>query len=139
MSIARCFTFSDPDLRLRAAAAAAGVFPAAAAAGFRRPGAADLRRSGLFILPQPAIRADAGLCPRRRSMCAPPPNNIIFNNIHNTTVINNVINQPPQPGPGAAGAASQPGATRGAPGAAVDDADRGGSRLCRLRLRSGLH
>src|ERR1700738_2871600 len=55
----------------------------------------------------------------------PPPNNIIFVNIHNTTVINNVINRPPQPGPGAPGgpnaqpnAGGPPGSpgARGAPG-----------------------
>ncbi len=32
---------------------------------------------------------------------APPPNNVIFANIHNTTVINNVINQPPPQTPAA--------------------------------------
>ena len=43
---------------------------------------------------------------------------MIFNNIHNTTVINNVINQPPQPGPAAPGSwcASCSVRAKGAPG-----------------------
>jgi uncharacterized caspase-like protein len=73
---------------------------------------------GLFILPQPLF-VPIPVYVRAPVYVAPPPNNIIFNNIHNTTIINNVINQPPQPGPGAAGAgAALPGATKGAPGAA---------------------
>ena len=72
---------------------------------------------GLFILPQPLF-VPIPVYVRAPVYVASPPNNIIFNNIHNTTVINNVINQPPQPGPGAAGAAL-PGATRGAPGTAA--------------------
>jgi uncharacterized caspase-like protein len=70
---------------------------------------------GLFILPQPLF-VPIPVYVRPPLYVAAPPNNIIFNNIHNTTVINNVINQPPQPGPGAAGALA--GATKGAPGAA---------------------
>jgi uncharacterized caspase-like protein len=72
---------------------------------------------GLFILPQPLF-VPIPVYVRAPVYVASPPNNIIFNNIHNTTVINNVINQPPQPGPGGAGAAL-PGATRGAPGTAA--------------------
>jgi uncharacterized caspase-like protein len=72
---------------------------------------------GLFILPQPLF-VPIPVYVRPPVYVAPPPNNIIFNNIHNTTIINNVINQPPQPGPGAAGAgAALPGATKGVPGA----------------------
>jgi uncharacterized caspase-like protein len=47
---------------------------------------------GLFILPQPVFVAIPAYV-RAPVYVAPPPNNIIFNNIHNTTVINNVINQ----------------------------------------------
>jgi uncharacterized caspase-like protein len=65
---------------------------------------------GLFILPQPFF-VPIPVFVRPPIYVVPPPNNIIFANIHNTTVINNVINQPPQPGPTAAGAA------RGLPGA----------------------
>jgi len=67
---------------------------------------------GLFILPQPFF-VPIPVYVRPPIYVAPPPNNIIFANIHNTTVINNVINQRPQPGPAAPGA----GAARGLPGA----------------------
>ncbi|HTO64438.1 MAG TPA: caspase family protein [Bradyrhizobium sp.] len=46
---------------------------------------------GLFILPQPVFVA-IPVYVRPPVYVAPPPNNIIFNNIHNTTVINTVIN-----------------------------------------------
>ncbi|MEH2485669.1 caspase family protein [Bradyrhizobium sp. AZCC 2230] len=47
---------------------------------------------GLFVLPQPMfVPIPAFYSPP--VYVAPPPNNIIFNNIHNTTVINTVINQ----------------------------------------------
>jgi uncharacterized caspase-like protein len=50
---------------------------------------------GLFVLPQPRFVAFPAFV-RPPVYVAPPANNIIFNNIHNTTVINNVINvQPP--------------------------------------------
>jgi len=56
---------------------------------------------GLFVLPQPVfVPIPAFYSPP--VYVAPPPNNIIFNNIHNTTVINTVINQPPAPPAGAA-------------------------------------
>src|SRR5438067_1273423 len=58
---------------------------------------------GLFILPQP-IFVPIPVYVRAPLYVAPPPNNIIFANIHNTTVINNVINRPqpaaPVAGPG---------------------------------------
>ncbi len=79
---------------------------------------------GLFILPQPFF-VPIPVYIRPPVYVRPPPNNIIFANIHNTTVINTVINRPPQPGPigpGAGnirpngkGAAFPPGA-KGAPG-----------------------
>ena len=79
---------------------------------------------GLFILPQPYF-VPIPVYVRPPIYVAAPPNNIIFANIHNTTVINTVINRPPQPGafgPGAGnirpngkGAAFPPGA-KGAPG-----------------------
>jgi uncharacterized caspase-like protein len=62
---------------------------------------------GLFILPQPFF-VPIPVYVRAPVYVAPPPNNIIFANIHNTTVINTVINRPAQAAPGA-----QPGA--GAP------------------------
>jgi uncharacterized caspase-like protein len=67
---------------------------------------------GLFILPQPLF-VPIPVYVRPPIYVAPPPNNIIFANIHNTTVINNVINQPPQrgptgPGAGAAGVGGTP-------------------------------
>ena len=53
---------------------------------------------GLFVLPQPVfVPIPAFYSPP--VYVAPPPNNIIFNNIHNTTVINTVINRPPAPAP----------------------------------------
>ncbi|MDN5004829.1 caspase family protein [Bradyrhizobium sp. GCM10027634] len=56
---------------------------------------------GLFVLPQPVfVPIPAFYSPP--VYVAPPPNNIIFNNIHNTTIINNVINQAPAPAPAAA-------------------------------------
>ena len=69
---------------------------------------------GLFILPQPMF-VPMPVYIRPPIYVAPPPNNIIFANIHNTTVINNVINRPPPPGPAGAGAgAALPGGPRGA-------------------------
>lgn len=57
---------------------------------------------GLFILPQPYF-VPIPVYVRPPLYVRPPPNNIIFNNIHNTTIINTVINRPPQPGPGPGG------------------------------------
>ena len=74
---------------------------------------------GLFILPQPFF-VPIPVYVRAPVYVAPPPNNIIFANIHNTTVINNVINRPPQPGPAAPAAGNvrpRGGATPGLPGA----------------------
>lgn len=51
---------------------------------------------GLFVLPQPVF-VPIPVFVRAPVYVAPPPNNIIFNNIHNTTVINTVINQPAPP------------------------------------------
>ena len=53
---------------------------------------------GLFILPQPLF-VPIPVYVRAPVYVAPPPNNIIYANIHNTTVINNVINRPPQAQP----------------------------------------
>src|SRR5437879_3368618 len=82
---------------------------------------------GLFILPQPLF-VPIPVYVRPPVYVAPPPNNIIFPNIHNTTVINNVINRPPQPaplapgaanvGPNARGATAPSPAAKGAPGQA---------------------
>src|SRR6202022_3510077 len=71
---------------------------------------------GLFILPQPFF-VPIPVYVQAPVYVVPPPNNIIFVNIHNTTVINNVINQPPQPGPAAPGAPNQPNAA--APGSPI--------------------
>ncbi len=79
---------------------------------------------GLFILPQPYFVPIPAYV-RPPVYVAPPPNNIIFANIHNTTVINNVINQAPPVAPAAAagtpvGPPTQPGgvsaAAKGGPG-----------------------
>jgi uncharacterized caspase-like protein len=51
---------------------------------------------GLFVLPQPVF-VPIPVFYRPPVYVAPPPNNIIFQNIHNTTVINTVINQPQAP------------------------------------------
>lgn len=54
---------------------------------------------GLFVLPQPVfVPIPVFVSPP--VYVAPPPNNIIYQNIHNTTVINTVINRPPAPPPG---------------------------------------
>jgi uncharacterized caspase-like protein len=69
---------------------------------------------GLFILPQPYF-VPMPVYVQPPLYVAPPPNNIIFANIHNTTVINNVINQAPPPGPvgpGAVGPGAGPGGAR---------------------------
>jgi uncharacterized caspase-like protein len=72
---------------------------------------------GLFILPQPFFVPIPVYC-EPPVYVVPPPNNIIFVNIHNTTVINNVINQPPQPGPAAPGGPNaQPHGPNGQPNA----------------------
>src|SRR5207244_5300663 len=65
---------------------------------------------GMFVLPQPLF-VPIPVYVRAPVYVAPPPNNIIYANIHDTTVINNVINKPApqQPGPG-----SPPGAPGGA-------------------------
>jgi uncharacterized caspase-like protein len=70
---------------------------------------------GLFILPQPLF-VPMPIFVRPPVYVAPPPNNIIFTNIHNTTVINNVINVPPAQ---AATAAAAPGAPQRALAAAA--------------------
>src|SRR6478735_5802099 len=60
---------------------------------------------GLFVLPQPVfVPMPVFVSPP--VYVAPPPNNIIFNNIHNPTVINTVINQPPAPLPAGNAAAA---------------------------------
>ena len=65
---------------------------------------------GLFILPQPFF-VPIPVYVRAPVYVAPPPNNIIFANIHNTTVINTVINRPAQPAQGIPGHGPvQPGA-----------------------------
>ncbi|MCK1653663.1 caspase family protein [Bradyrhizobium sp. 149] len=55
---------------------------------------------GLFVLPQPMF-VPIPVFVRPPIYVAPPPNNIIYQNIHNTTVINTVINRPPAPSAGA--------------------------------------
>ncbi|MBR0752263.1 caspase family protein [Bradyrhizobium jicamae] len=68
---------------------------------------------GVFILPTPLFVAMPAYVVAPRYV-APPPNNIVFANIHNTTVINNVINNP-RPTPAQLSAAGlRPGAS-GAP------------------------
>ncbi|MHB0768060.1 caspase family protein [Bradyrhizobium sp. 1.29L] len=62
---------------------------------------------GLFVLPQPVF-VPIPVFVRPPIYVAPPPNNIIYRNIHNTTVINTVINRPPVPPP-SAGPAPGPG------------------------------
>ncbi len=66
---------------------------------------------GLFILPRPVF-VPIPVFVRAPAYIVPPPNNVVFNNIHNTTVINTVINQPAPPAGGAAvagrGGASAP-------------------------------
>ncbi len=69
---------------------------------------------GLFILPQPVF-VPMPVYVRAPVYVAPPPNNIIFANIHNTTVINTVINRPVQVAPGA-GAPPTALGTKAAPG-----------------------
>jgi uncharacterized caspase-like protein len=61
---------------------------------------------GLFVLPRPAFVPMPAFV-RPPVYVAAPPNNIIFNNIHNTTVINTVINNP-APTPAAIAAAGGP-------------------------------
>ncbi|WP_027567158.1 caspase family protein [Bradyrhizobium sp. URHA0013] len=60
---------------------------------------------GLFVLPQPMF-VPIPVFVRPPLYVAPPPNNIIYQNIHNRTVINTVINQPPAPPAGAGAGAS---------------------------------
>jgi uncharacterized caspase-like protein len=64
---------------------------------------------GLFILPRPVF-VPIPVFVRPPLHVAPPPNNIVFANIHNTTVINTVINQPsPTPNSPTAAAAVRAG------------------------------
>ncbi|WP_035656822.1 caspase family protein, partial [Bradyrhizobium sp. STM 3809] len=71
---------------------------------------------GLFILPRPVF-VPIPVYVQPPAFVAPPPNNIIYQNIHNTTVINTVINRPAPPaGPVTAGpAAATPPAAAVAP------------------------
>ena len=55
---------------------------------------------GVFVLPRPMFVPMPAFV-RPPVYVAPPPNNVIFNNIHNTTVINTVINNPAPPSPNA--------------------------------------
>ncbi|MBR0869101.1 caspase family protein [Bradyrhizobium tropiciagri] len=48
---------------------------------------------GLYVLPIPLFVAIPAYIAAPRYV-VPPPNNIVFRNIHNTTIINNVINNP---------------------------------------------
>ncbi|AVT81827.1 caspase family protein [Rhodopseudomonas palustris] len=78
---------------------------------------------GLFYLPRPMFVPIPAYV-RPPVYVQPPPNNIIFANIHNTTVINQVINQPPAAANPAAPVVSPPVAgpavaTPGAPAPAV--------------------
>jgi uncharacterized caspase-like protein len=57
---------------------------------------------GVFILPRPVF-VPIPVYVRPPAFVAPPPNNIIYQNIHNTAVINTVINRPASPGPAAGG------------------------------------
>jgi uncharacterized caspase-like protein len=63
---------------------------------------------GLFILPRPVF-VPIPVFVRAPAYIAPPPNNVVFNNIHNTTVINTVINQPAAPAGGAGAVAGRAG------------------------------
>ena len=92
---------------------------------------------GLFILPQPFF-VPIPVYVRAPVYVAPPPNNIIFANIHNTTVINTVINRPAQAAPGGSarrrraasvGCKDDPGAGR---------RGRGGSRIAARGGTEGL-
>jgi len=69
---------------------------------------------GLFVLPQPVF-VPIPVYVAAPVYVVPPPNNIIFVNIHNKTVINTVINQPPS-NPAAAGAANAQPNAKGGPG-----------------------
>ena len=95
---------------------------------------------GLFILPQPMF-VPIPVYVRAPVYVAPPPNNIIFANIHNRTVINNVINRPPQPRscPGSRRARARAGPT-GLPFRPPWRLRRGRAaprRRCRRRSRKG--
>ena len=67
--------------------------------------------AGLFILPRPMFVPMPGFV-RAPGHVRAPPGNIIFNNIHNTGVINTVINNP-RPSPAAVEAAGGRGGTLG--------------------------
>ncbi|MHC2332495.1 caspase family protein [Bradyrhizobium sp. USDA 4454] len=68
---------------------------------------------GLFVLPTPFFVAMPAYV-AAPAYVAPPQNNIVFNNIHNTTVINTVINNP-NPTPAQLRAAGVSAAMGGAP------------------------
>ena len=81
----------------------------------------------LFVLPTPVFVA-MPVYVSPPAYVAPPPNNIVFANIHNTTVINNVINNPrpglPQPNnPTARAGGLMPAAAPSLPPAAVQKAN----------------
>jgi uncharacterized caspase-like protein len=62
--------------------------------------------AGLFLLPRPMFVPMPGFV-RPPGYVRAPPGNVIFNNIHNTTVINTVINNP-APSPAAVAGAGGP-------------------------------
>ncbi len=62
---------------------------------------------GLFLLPRPMFVPIPGYV-RPPVYVQPPANNVVFNNIHNTTVINNVINNPTPPAGAATGTPTLP-------------------------------
>ena len=64
---------------------------------------------GVFFLPRPVFVPIPVYC-RPPAFVAPPPNNIIYQNIHNTAVINTVINRPPPTPPTAPPARRRPAA-----------------------------
>ncbi|GLH75895.1 hypothetical protein SSBR45G_08030 [Bradyrhizobium sp. SSBR45G] len=63
---------------------------------------------GLFILPRPVF-VPIPVYVRPPAFVAPPPSNIIYQNIHNTAVINTVINRPAPPAAAGPAAAMSPG------------------------------
>src|SRR6185312_8017043 len=71
---------------------------------------------GLFFLPSPLFVPIPAYV-RAPAYVRPPQNDVIFTNIHNATVINNVINQPPL------GGAPNPAAPNLTPGTKVRPAD----------------
>ena len=98
---------------------------------------------GLYLLPVPVF-VPVPLYVRAPAYVAPPPNNVVFTNIHNTTIYNNTVVNPPAPSatgtppPPPAGAPAPGGPSAGTIAAGVAAATLVGATAARVALPPSL-